>query len=200
MLVERAGGTVVLVEGDGSNLKVTTEADLRAAERLLAPAGGASRVGIGWDLHRLEAGRRFLLGGAALPHSKGPAGHSDGDPLLHALADAVLGAAGLGDLGERFPPSDPRWKDADSARLLADCLAAAKAKGLVPLQADCIVVLEEPRLGPHRGAIRASMARALGLPESAVNLKAKTAEGLGPIGAGDAVETHAVVVMGPARP
>jgi len=160
----------------------------------------APRVGIGWDLHRLEAGRKFLLGGVPLPHPKGPAGHSDADPLLHAVADAVLGAAGLGDLGDRFPPSDPKWKDADSRALLRDCLAAARSLGWAPAQADCTVVLEEPRLGPHKEAIRRSLATALGLPKSAVNVKAKTAEGLGPVGAGEAVEAHAVVVLEPVRP
>jgi 2-C-methyl-D-erythritol 2,4-cyclodiphosphate synthase len=158
------------------------------------------RVGIGWDLHRLEAGRKFVLGGVAIPHPKGPAGHSDGDPLLHAVADAVLGAAGLGDLGDRFPPSDPKWKDADSRALLRECLAAARVLGFAPAQADCTVVLEEPRLGPHKDAIRKSLATALGLPKSAVNVKAKTAEGFGPVGAGEAVEAHAVVVLETVRP
>jgi 2-C-methyl-D-erythritol 2,4-cyclodiphosphate synthase len=156
---------------------------------------GGTRVGIGWDLHRLVPGRKFVLGGVAIPHAKGPAGHSDGDPLLHAFADAVLGAAGLGDLGDRFPPGDARWKDADSRVLLRDCLGAARAVGLVPVQADCTVVLEEPRLALHKVAIRASVAASLGLPDTSVNVKAKTAEGLGPVGAGEAVEAHAVVVM-----
>ena len=158
------------------------------------------RVGIGWDLHRLEAGRKFVLGGVHIAHRSGPAGHSDGDPLLHAVADAVLGAAGLGDLGDRFPPSDPKWKDADSRALLRECLAAARTLGFVPAQVDCTVVLEEPRLGPHKDSIRKSLATALGLPKSAVNVKAKTAEGLGPVGAGEAVEAHAVVVLETVRP
>ena len=158
------------------------------------------RVGIGWDLHRLAPGRRFPLGGVEVPHSKGPEGHSDGDPLLHAVADAVLGAAGLGDIGDRFPPTDPKWKGADSRALLKECLAAARALGWAPAQADCVVVLEQPKLGPHKDAIRKSVATALGLPGSAVNFKAKTAEGLGPVGAGDAVEAHAVVVLEPVRP
>ena len=156
---------------------------------------GGVRVGIGWDLHRLVAKRPFLLGGTRIPHGSGPEGHSDGDPLLHALADAVLGAAGLGDLGERFPPTDPKWKGADSRLLLRECLGAARAVGLAPVQADCTVVLEAPRLGPHRAALRASVAACLGLAETAVNVKAKTAEGLGPVGKGEAVEVHAVVVM-----
>jgi 2-C-methyl-D-erythritol 2,4-cyclodiphosphate synthase len=155
------------------------------------------RVGIGWDLHRLAAGRRLVLGGVVVPHDRGTLGHSDGDPLLHALCDAVLGAAGLGDMGERFPPSDPRWKDADSAALLRAVVAEARAAGWATVQADATVLLERPRLGPHRAAIRARVAALLGVGEAAVNIKAKTAEGLGPVGAGEAVEAHAVVVLAP---
>ena len=154
------------------------------------------RVGIGWDLHRLVPGRRFVLGGVVTPHTRGPLGHSDADPLLHALADAVLGAAGLGDLGDHFPPTDAQWKDADSRVLLGKALEAAAARGLVPVNADCTVILEEPRLGPFKTSLRKSVAAAMGLPEEEVNVKAKTAEGLGPIGAGEAVEVHAVVLMG----
>ena len=153
------------------------------------------RVGIGWDLHRLVPGRKFVLGGVAIPHSRGPIGHSDADPLLHAIADAVLGAAGLGDLGEQFPPSDPQWKDADSRILLAKALEMARGRGLAPENADCVVVLEEPRLGPFKASIRKALAEVLGIPEEAVGVKAKSAEGLGPVGAGEAVEAHAVVLM-----
>jgi 2-C-methyl-D-erythritol 2,4-cyclodiphosphate synthase len=154
------------------------------------------RVGLGWDLHRLVPGRKFILGGVEIPHTRGPIGHSDADPLLHALADAVLGAAGLGDLGDRFPPSDPKWKDADSRLLLATALEEARGRHLAPVNADCTVVLEEPRLGPFKASIRKSLAEILGLPEEAVNVKAKTAEGLGAVGTGEAVEAHAVVLMG----
>jgi 2-C-methyl-D-erythritol 2,4-cyclodiphosphate synthase len=153
------------------------------------------RVGIGWDLHRLVPGRRFVLGGLEIPSPRGPLGHSDADPLLHALADAVLGAAGLGDLGDRFPPTDPRWKDADSRDLLARALEEARAAGYVPVNADCIVVLEEPRLAPFKASLRKSVAAAMGLPEGDVNVKAKTAEGLGAVGAGEAVEAHAAVLV-----
>lgn len=154
-----------------------------------------ARVGIGWDLHRLVPGRKFVLGGVEIPHARGPIGHSDADPLLHALADAVLGAAGLGDLGDHFPPADPKWKDADSRVLLGKALEAAGAAGFVPVNADCIVVLEEPRLAPFKASIRKSIAAAMGLPEAAVNVKAKTGEGLGPVGTGEAVEAHAVVLL-----
>ena len=158
------------------------------------------RVGIGWDLHRLVPGRKFVLGGVVIPHTRGPLGHSDADPLLHALADAVLGAAGLGDLGDHFPPTDPQWKDADSRILLGKALEEARGRGLVPVNADCVVILEEPRLGPFKASIRKSVAAAMGLAEEETNIKAKTAEGLGPIGAGEAVEVHAVVLMGPGVP
>ena len=159
------------------------------------PRHSGVRVGIGWDVHRLVAGRRFVLGGMEIPAPRGPIGHSDADPLLHAICDAVLGAAGLGDIGEHFPPSDPKWKDADSRVLLEKTLEAARARKLRPGNVDCIVVLEEPRLGPHKAAVRKSLAALLGLDEAAVNVKAKTAEGLGPVGAGEAVEAHAVVLL-----
>jgi len=159
-----------------------------------------ARVGIGWDLHRLVPGRKFLLGGVEIPHDRGPIGHSDADPLLHALADAVLGAAGLGDLGDHFPPADPKWKDADSRLLLGMAVEAAKQEGFVPLNADCVVVIEAPRLGPFKSAIRRSVAAAMGIPVGEVNIKAKTAEGLGPVGAGEAVEAHAVVLLGRGAP
>jgi 2-C-methyl-D-erythritol 2,4-cyclodiphosphate synthase len=154
-----------------------------------------TRVGQGWDLHRLVPGRKFVLGGVEVPSPRGPRGHSDADPLLHALADAVLGAAGLGDLGDHFPPADPKWKDADSRDLLRRAVEAARAAGWAVGNADATVVLEEPRLAPFKAAIRRSVAAALGVPEEAVNVKAKTAEGLGPVGAGEAVEARAVVLL-----
>ena len=153
------------------------------------------RVGMGWDLHRLVPGRKFVLGGVALPHHSGPLGHSDADPLLHALADAVLGAAGLGDLGEHFSPADPQWKDAESRVLLAKCLEAARARDLLPENADCTVVLEEPRLGPFKASIRKSVAEILGLPEGAVNVKAKTTERLGFTGRGEGIAAEAVALL-----
>ncbi len=158
---------------------------------------GAPRVGIGWDRHRLVPGRPFVLGGVTIPHDRGPLGHSDGDVLLHAVTDAVLGAAGLGDIGEFFPSSDPRWKDAPSRVFLEHAVAAAAARGFRPSNADAVVVLETPRLGPHRGAMRASLALLLGLDVAEVSVKAKTAEGLGPEGAGEALEAHAVVLLVP---
>lgn len=156
------------------------------------------RVGHGWDSHRLGPDRPFVLGGVPLPSEVGPLGHSDGDALLHALTDAVLGAAGLGDIGTHFPDSDPRWKGKDSAHFLEAAVAWAAERGLHPVNADATVILERPKLGPHRAAIVARVAELLDLPADRVNLKAKTAEGLGPVGEGLSVECHAVVLLGPA--
>ena len=149
-------------------------------------------VGHGWDVHRLVNGRRFVLGGVEIPHPLGPLGHSDGDVLLHALIDALLGAAGLGDIGGRFPDHDPRWKDASSETLLALVMKDVGAAWRV-VNADVTVVAERPKLAPHKAAIEAKLAAALGT--SAVNVKAKTAEGLGPVGAGEAIECHVVVEL-----
>ena len=158
------------------------------------------RVGHGWDLHRLAPGRPLVLGGVVLPSEVGPVGHSDGDALLHALTDAVLGAAGLGDIGTHFPDTDPRWKGRESAHFLEAAVAWAAERGLRPANADLTVVLERPKLGPHRAAVVTKVAALLGLPGDRVNLKAKTAEGLGPVGAGEAVECHAVVLMDEGAP
>ncbi|MDR1899011.1 MAG: 2-C-methyl-D-erythritol 2,4-cyclodiphosphate synthase [Treponema sp.] len=153
------------------------------------------RVGIGYDLHRLIKGRRFLLGGVELPADRGELGHSDGDVLAHAAADAILGAAGLGDIGAFFPPSDPAWKDADSMTLLEKSLEMAKQQGWRLVNLDCVVICEQPRVLPYRDSIRASLAETLELPVEAVSVKGKTAEGLGPVGGGQAVEARAVCLL-----
>jgi 2-C-methyl-D-erythritol 2,4-cyclodiphosphate synthase len=143
----------------------------------------------------MARGRRCVLGGVAIPHGRGPVGHSDGDVILHALTDAVLGAAGLGDIGDRFPAEDPRWKGTESALFLRDALVAARRRGLAPVNADVVVVAEAPRLEGRKRSIAARVAAIMGLPAAAVNVKAKTAEGLGPVGAGQAIEAWAVVLM-----
>jgi 2-C-methyl-D-erythritol 2,4-cyclodiphosphate synthase len=140
-------------------------------------------------------GRPFKLGGVILPYGKGPAGHSDGDVLLHALADAMLGACAMGDIGQRFPDTDPRWKDADSADLCRSVVEEAKGLGFSPVNIDVTVVAQEPKLGPHREALRSSVAEIVGLSVDRVSIKAKTAEGLGDIGAGKAISCHAIVLM-----
>jgi len=153
------------------------------------------RVGEGWDVHRLAAGRRLVLGGVEIPFDRGELGHSDGDVLLHALVDALLGAAALGDIGAHFPPSDARWKDADSLELLARALGLVAAEGWSVVNVDSTVILERPRLRPHVEAIRARMASALDIEAGRVSVKAKTAEGLGPVGSGEAVEARALVLI-----
>ncbi|MBC8330098.1 MAG: 2-C-methyl-D-erythritol 2,4-cyclodiphosphate synthase [Planctomycetes bacterium] len=155
----------------------------------------APRVGLGWDRHRLEPGRRCVLGGVEIASELGPAGHSDGDAVLHALTDALLGAAGLDDLGSLFPDHDPAWKDADSTTFLREALRRLAGLGLRPLSADLVVVCDRPRLAPARQAVRGSLAGLLGLPLDRVNLKGKTTEG------GDAgrIDVQAVVLVGPSE-
>lgn len=153
------------------------------------------RVGQGFDLHRLEPGRPFWLGGVLLDAPKGPVGHSDGDVLLHALADALLGAAGLGDIGDYFPPSDPQWAGADSATFLSTVLEKVHAAGFTLINADMTILLEAPKLFPYKAIIRSRLSALLALPESAIGVKAKTMEGLGPIGLGEAVAAQVVVLL-----
>jgi len=153
------------------------------------------RIGLGKDIHRLASGRRFLLGGVEIPFEKGELGHSDGDVLAHAVIDALLGAAGLGDIGELYPPEDPAWKDADSLALLKDAWNMVRQKGWRLLNLDCTVSCERPRILPHRGKICLSLAQALGADPSSVFVKGKTNEGLGPLGTGEAVEALAVCLL-----
>ena len=150
------------------------------------------RAGIGIDSHRLAPGRRLLLGGVEIPSELGLAGHSDADVLAHAIIDALLGAAGMGDIGEHFPDTDPRWKDADSMALLRDVAARVRAAGHVLLHVDATVMMERPKLAPHREAIRASLGAVLG----SVNVKATTGEGMGFVGRGEGVAALAVVTLG----
>jgi len=153
------------------------------------------RVGIGFDVHRLEAGRRCVLGGVELPHPTGPVGHSDGDAVLHAIADAILGAAGLYDLGTLFSDRDARWKDADSAALLSECVARAHAAGWRVGNVDIVIATEGPRIAPHRSAMRARIAELLHIAPDAVNVKGKTLEGLGALAHGAGVAVQAVALL-----
>ncbi|MDR2185065.1 MAG: 2-C-methyl-D-erythritol 2,4-cyclodiphosphate synthase [Treponema sp.] len=153
------------------------------------------RIGIGKDLHRLVPGRPLLLGGVIVPSDRGELGHSDGDALAHAVTDALLGAAALGDIGEFFPPSDPAWKDADSLILLKTAFEKVREAGWRLVNLDCVVICESPRLLPYRGTIRASLAKVLGADPEAVFVKGKTSEGLGPLGEGLAVEALAVCLL-----
>ena len=153
------------------------------------------RTGIGYDLHALAEGRKLILGGVEIPHDRGLAGHSDADVVAHAATDALLGAAALGDIGEHFPPSDPRWKDASSLLFLEHARRLLAGHGYSIVNLDIVIVIERPRILPYRARIRESLAGALGLDLSAVSLKAKTAEGLGPVGQGLAAEAHAVATV-----
>ena len=155
----------------------------------------ALRIGEGWDIHPLVAGRPLVLGGVVIPHSHGLLGHSDADALLHAITDALFGAAGLGDIGRHFPDTDPAFKGADSAALLSQCLQRVQAAGWSVVNVDATVVAQAPKLAPHIPAMRARIAQLLGVAPEAVNVKAKTAEQLGPVGQGQAMEARAVCLL-----
>jgi 2-C-methyl-D-erythritol 2,4-cyclodiphosphate synthase len=155
------------------------------------------RVGIGFDSHRLVEGRKLILGLVEIPFERGLAGHSDGDVLSHAIADALLGAAGLGDIGQHFPDNDPTWRGASSTVFFSRVLELLREKGCRPASLDAVVILERPKLAPFRDAMRQALAAALGIPQDCVNIKAKTAEGLGEIGRGQAAAAHAIAVIEP---
>ena len=154
-----------------------------------------TRAGIGYDLHRLAEGRKLILGGIEVPFHKGPVGHSDGDALAHALCDALLGAAGLGDIGTHFPDSDPKWKDVSSLRFLERAAELLVEHGLRIVHIDANVILEKPRLGPHFPSMRQALAVSLGISASAINLKAKTNEGVDAVGRGEAIAAQAIVTL-----
>jgi 2-C-methyl-D-erythritol 2,4-cyclodiphosphate synthase/2-C-methyl-D-erythritol 4-phosphate cytidylyltransferase len=188
-----AGVRVRLVEGERTNVKITFPEDLDPPAAAPEPP---VRVGLGHDVHRFAAGRPLVLGGVRIPHPEGLEGHSDADVLAHAVADAVLGAAGLGDLGRHFPPSDERWRGALSLALLRRCADLAAQRGWAPLQVDAVVVAEAPRLAPHASAMERNLAGALGLPADRVNVKAGTNEGMGAVGRGEGMAATAVVLLG----
>lgn len=154
-----------------------------------------SLVGIGYDCHRLAAGRRLVLGGVEIPHEQGLDGHSDADVLTHAVIDALLGGAGLGDIGEHFPDTDEHYRDADSIALLETVVTRVLGAGLEIENVDCTVMMERPKLGPHRQEIRERLARTLGLAPARVNVKATTGEGIGFVGRGEGVAALAVASL-----
>jgi len=153
------------------------------------------RLGLGYDIHRFQEGRPLKVGGVEVPWPRGLAGHSDADVLLHAIMDALLGAAGLRDIGHHFPPHDPAYEGADSLHLLAQVHRMVREKGLRPINLDAVVIAQEPRLGPHLEAMRRRIAAALGLAEERVNVKAKSPEGLGPLGHGEGMAAMAVALL-----
>jgi 2-C-methyl-D-erythritol 4-phosphate cytidylyltransferase/2-C-methyl-D-erythritol 2,4-cyclodiphosphate synthase len=218
-LAEMAGFDVSLVEGDVRNIKVTTGADMELAAALAAedprchepperdetrdsPAWqqgsptSTVRVGFGYDSHRFVAGRPLILGGVRIPFGKGLLGHSDADAVAHAVTDAVLGAAALGDIGQHFPDDAPRWKDADSLELLALAAGHARELGYHVVNVDVTVIAEQPKLAPYRDAMGENIARALGIEAGNVSIKGKTNEGVDAAGRGEAIMVHAVALVG----
>ena len=155
----------------------------------------ALRIGEGWDIHALVEGRKLMLGGVEIPHAKGLLGHSDADALLHAITDALLGAAALGDIGTHFPDTALEFKGADSAVLLAEAARRVRAKGYAIGNVDSTVIAQAPKLAPHIAAMRTGIAQVLGVEVDQVNVKAKTAEKMGPVGEGLAMEARAVVLL-----
>jgi 2-C-methyl-D-erythritol 2,4-cyclodiphosphate synthase len=155
------------------------------------------RIGEGWDTHQLVSGRPLVLGGVTVPHSHGLLGHSDADALLHAITDALLGAAGLGDIGRHFPDTDAAFRGADSMVLLQAAAERVREAGWMPVNVDSTIVAQAPRMAPHIPAMVENIRLALGLPLGAVNVKAKTAEKMGPVGEGRAIEARAVCLLVP---
>ncbi len=197
-LVERLGEPVAVYPSRRRNLKITTADDLLIADALLnplsllSPATHTLRTGIGIDSHRFKAGRRLILGGVGIPDHDGLDGHSDADALTHAIIDALLGAAGLGDIGRHFPPGDPQWADADSIALLRRVAALLAGCAARPQSVDAVVIAERPRLAPYIDAMCARLADALDLDPANLNVKATTAEGMGALGRAEGIQAHAV--------
>ena len=183
------GGKVAFVQGNPKNRKITYATDL-------SPESAQSRIGTGWDLHRLEAGRPLVLGGVRIESPKGCVGHSDGDALIHAVIDSILGAAGLPDIGTLFPDTDPAYKEIDSAVLLEKVVALVESKGFSIVNVDSTVILQSPKLGPYKQPIRERMASLLGVPFDCFDVKAKTAEHiLNELGTGDAVACQSICLL-----
>ena len=153
------------------------------------------RFGIGYDLHRLAEGRKLIIGGVEVPFEKGPVGHSDGDVVAHALCDALLGAAGLGDIGTHFPDSDPQWKGANSLLFLEHARKLLDEKHFTIEYVDAVVILERPKLGPHFPKMREALAKSLRVPVEKIHLKAKTNEGVDAVGRGEAIAVHVIATL-----
>jgi 2-C-methyl-D-erythritol 4-phosphate cytidylyltransferase/2-C-methyl-D-erythritol 2,4-cyclodiphosphate synthase len=194
MAVERLGTAVRAVPGSPRNRKITDPDDLAWAESLLRRED-APRVGTGFDAHRLVAGRPLVLGGVRLDHPRGLEGHSDGDCLAHAVCDALLGAAGAGDLGGHFPSTDGRWKDASSLRFLAEAARLVGERGYAIANVDATIIAEEPRMAPHTDAMRARVSESLGIASEAVSVKAKSTDGMGTTGRGEGIAALATVLL-----
>ncbi len=190
-LFEAAGRPVLLTPGDYANYKITTPEDLPGPQK----GGSAMRIGHGYDVHKLVGGRRLVLGGVEIPYEKGLLGHSDADVLLHAVMDALLGAAALGDIGQHFPDTDPAYAGADSLALLRAVGELLQKAGRAVGNIDATVLCQRPKLAPHIPAMRQNIAAALGIPAGDVSVKATTEEGLGFTGAGEGIAAHAVALL-----
>ncbi len=197
-LVERLGHKVKIVPGSYGNLKITTPEDLAMAQALLgSEEQSMQRIGTGYDVHRLVAGRPLILGGVDVPYERGLEGHSDADVLLHAVKDALLGAAAMGDIGRHFPDSDLAYKGISSLKLLAVVGEKLAAAGWRVHNIDAVIIAERPKLTPHFPAMNANIAATLGIGEGQVNVKATTTEGLGFAGRGEGIAAHAVATIVP---
>jgi 2-C-methyl-D-erythritol 4-phosphate cytidylyltransferase / 2-C-methyl-D-erythritol 2,4-cyclodiphosphate synthase len=196
-LAELAGHPVRIVAGEASNIKITAPEDLLVAEAIARGGRPArtGRAGVGYDLHRLVEGRPLILGGVTIPFERGLLGHSDADAVCHAIAEAILGAAAAGDIGRHFPDTDPAWKGAASIDLLARVAAIVGGQGLEVGNVDATVIAEKPKLAPHVDAMRANVARALGIGVDRVSIKGKTNEGIGDLGRGEAIAVHAIALL-----
>ena len=193
-VVRAAGYSVAAVEGDPALDKLTTPADFRKAEEWLA-GRMVSRTGMGFDVHAFADDGPIMLGGVEVPHGRGLAGHSDADVVLHAITDALLGAAALGDIGQHFPPSDPQWKGAASNLFLARAAELVRAQGAIIDHVDCTVIAEAPKVGPYRDEMRSRIAAILNLAEAQVSIKATTTEGLGFAGRREGIAAQAVATI-----
>ncbi len=192
-LVEKLGRKIMVVAGDRDNIKITTPADEKAAREIIGRR--CMRIGHGYDVHRLAPGRKLIIGGVEIPFEKGLLGHSDADVLTHALCDALLGAAALGDIGKHFPDSDGRYKDADSVELLRNVCAFVRNEGYEVANADVTLVCERPKIKDYIEKIRNILSGAMNAAAACVSVKATTEEGLGFTGAGEGIAAHAVVLL-----
>ncbi len=200
--IEAMGHAPLLVVGDADNFKLTWPEDFERARRVIearTPQRFAQRIGEGWDIHALVSGRSLILGGVNVPHTMGLQGHSDADALAHAITDALLGAAALGDIGRHFPDTDPALSGADSMRLLAEAACLVRGAGYEIVNIDSTVIAQAPKLAPYIPAMCERLAAVLGLAHDQVNVKAKTAERMGPVGEGRAIEARATCLLFRAR-
>jgi len=203
-LGEALGRDIGIVPGDRLNIKLTHREDVELADALLRQRQGATivrypRTGIGYDVHRFAAGRKLILGGIEIPYERGLDGHSDADVLLHAIADALLGAAALGDIGVHFPPTDMRWKDLDSRDILRHAVELLKDQGWIPGNLDATIIAEAPKINPHVPMMRAEIARVASLDEDAISIKATTNERMGFVGREEGIAVLASATIVPSE-